>query len=331
MGSITGDQPGASRPSELSKSGRRAVLKRCRVEFRRKNLTTLAAALTYYGALAAVPGLIVLFTILGFFGRSVSRSVAHEVNTVAPGSSGHFVQTLLSQAQSHSAGTGVTAIIGAVIALWSASSYVSSFRQASNTIYEIGEGRPAWKTIPLRFVVTAAAVVLLVLSALFVVVSGSIANVVGNAIGVGHTAVLIWEIVKWPVLFVLAVVLVAILFRSSPNAKLGGVRWITPGGLVAVVAWLIVSGLFAVYVTNVSSYSKNYGPLAGLVVFLVWLWLTNVALLLGVAVNAELERERAMTQGLPEGVRPFVEPRDTRKLGKEDKQALAEAEALRKQ
>jgi membrane protein len=324
------DQPRVRGPGDLPKGSVKAVLKRCRAGARNKNLTTLAAALTYYGVLAAIPGLIVLFTVLGIFGRQIANGVAHEVNSVAPGSSGHFVQTLLTQARSHATGTGILAIVGAVIALWSASSYVSSFRQAANIIYEVPEGRPAWKTVPLRLAVTAAAVVLLVLGAAIVVLSGSVANAIGNALGVGHTVIDIWEIAKWPVLFVLAVTLVAMLFWVSPNAKPTGVRWVTPGGLVAATIWLVASALFAVYVTDFSSYSKDYGPLAGLVIFLVWLWLSNVALLLGLEVNAELDHERAVVMGAPEEVRPFVELRDTRKLSDAEKRAAVEAEELRR-
>jgi membrane protein len=324
------DQPRLRGPGGLPKGSFKAVLKRCRAGARNKNLTTLAAALTYYGVLAAIPGLIVLFTVLGIFGRQIANGVAHEVNAVAPGSSGHFVQTLLTQARSHATGTGILAIVGAVIALWSASSYVSSFRQAANIIYEVPEGRPAWKTVPLRLAVTAAAVVLLVLGAAIVVLSGSIANAIGNALGVGHTVIDIWGIAKWPVLFVLAVTLVAMLFWVSPNAKPTGVRWVTPGGLVAATIWLVASALFAVYVTDFSSYSKDYGPLAGLVIFLVWLWLSNVALLLGLEVNAELDHERAVVMGAPEEARPFVELRDTRKLSDAEKRAAVEAEELRR-
>ena len=215
-------------PTDLPKPSLVAVLKRARVEFRNDNLTTLAAALTYYAVLAAVPGLVVLFTALGWFGKNVTGRVVAQVNAVAPGSSGHFVQTLLSQAQSHKSGTGITAIIGLVIALWSASSYVNGFRQASNVIYGIGEGRPVWKTVPLRIAVTAVAVALLVLCAVIVVVSGSIANEVGNTVGAGHTAVLLWNIAKWPILLVLVSILLAVLFWASPNAKQPGIRWSVP-------------------------------------------------------------------------------------------------------
>ncbi len=316
-------------PTDLPKPSLVAVLKRARVEFRNDNLTTLAAALTYYAVLAAVPGLVVLFTALGWFGKNVTGRVVAQVNAVAPGSSGHFVQTLLSQAQSHKSGTGITAIIGLVIALWSASSYVNGFRQASNVIYGIGEGRPVWKTVPLRIAITAVAVALLVLCAVIVVVSGSIANEVGNAVGAGHTLVLLWNIAKWPILLVLVSILLAVLFWASPNAKQPGIRWVSPGGVIATLGWIAVSALFAVYVTNFSNYNKTYGALAGIVVFLIWLWLSNIALLMGAEVNAELDHAKAIAKGLPEDVRPFAEPRDTRKLDEHDKQAVQQADMLR--
>jgi membrane protein len=316
-------------PTELPETSLTAVLKRSRQEFRNDNLTVLAAALAYYGVLAVVPGLIVLFTLLGLLGKQVTGHLVAQVNKVAPGSSGQFIQTLITQAQSHKSGTGVMAIVGVVIALWSASAYVNAFRKASNVIYAIGEGRPLWKTVGLRLGVTFVAVVLLVLCAVIVVVSGSIANVAGNAMGVGHSAVIAWEIAKWPVLLVLVSVLLAILFWASPNAKQAGVKWVSPGGVIATLVWIVVSALFALYITSFSSYNKNYGPLAGMVIFLVWLWLTNLALLLGAEVNAELEHAKAIAQGLPEDVRPFAEPRDTEKLDEYDKRAVEEADRAR--
>lgn len=327
---VRGSQAEPSGPTDLPKPSLLAVLKRARAEFRNDHLTTLAAALTYYAVLAVIPGLIVLFTALGLFGKSLTGRVVAQVNSVAPGSAGHLVHTLLVQAQGHKSGSGIMAIVGVVIALWSASSYVNAFRQASNVIYGIGEGRPIWKTVPLRLGITTIAVVLLVACGLIVVVSGSIANEVGNAIGAGHTAVLAWNIAKWPVLLILISILLAVLFWASPNAKQAGIRWVSPGGLIATVLWLIFSALFAVYVVEFSSYNKTYGPLAGIVIFLVWLWLSNVAVLLGAEVNAELDHAKAIADGLPEDVRPFAEPRDTRKLDENDQQAVKEAQSRRR-
>ena len=226
-GSEAGGQERVDGPAELPRPSLLAVLKRSQVEFRNDHLTTLAAALTYCGVLAVVPGLVVVFVALGYFGKDITSRVVTQVDKVAPASSGQFVHSLMTQAQSHNTGTGVMAIVGVAIALWSASSYVNGFRQASNVIYGMGEGRPIWKTIPLRLAVTALAIAIMVLCAVIVVVSGSIATAVGNAIGAGHAALLAWSIVKWPILLILVSILLAVLFWASPNAKQAGIRWVS--------------------------------------------------------------------------------------------------------
>ena len=316
-------------PGELSKRSIWAVLRRVRTEFSEDGVTDLAAALTYYGVMAVVPGLIVLVAIIGLTGAN-SQQLMTQVASVAPGSAAKIVQTLIRQAQAHHSGAGIAAIAGLVIALWSASGYVAAFMRAANRVYDIGEGRPIWKTAPIRLGVTLFAVVMLVVMAATVVVTGSVARAVGGAIGVGNAAVTVWDIAKWPVLVVLISVLLAVLFWAAPNARQGGIKWISPGGVIATVAWLIISALFALYVADFSSYNKTYGSLAGVVVFLVWLWLSNVSLLFGLELNAELERERAIARGLPGDVEPFVEPRDTRKLSEEDRRAAERSAAARR-
>ncbi len=315
-------------PADLSKPSLWAVVKRARVEFRDDNVTDLAAALTYYGLMAVVPGLIVLVAVIGLIGAN-SQQLMAQVTSVAPGSAAKVIQTLIRQAQQHHSGAGVAAIAGLVVALWSASGFVAAFIRAANRVYDIGEGRPIWKTAPLRLGLTLFAVVMLVAMAAIVVLTGSVARSVGDALGVGSTAVTIWGIAKWPVLVVLISVLLAVLFWATPNAEQGGIKWISPGGVIATVVWLAISALFALYVADFSSYNRTYGSLAGVVVFLVWLWLTNVSLLFGLEINAELERERAIAQGLPEGVEPFAVPRDTRKMSDEDRQAVEQSSATR--
>ncbi|MFI6868505.1 YihY/virulence factor BrkB family protein [Nocardia sp. NPDC050406] len=322
------DRP--SSPAELSKPSLFAVAKRAAKQFQRDNLTDLAAALTYYGVLSIVPGMIVLVSLLGLLGQDSADELMNQAQQIAPGSSADFVRTLLDQAQSNKSSAGLGAILGLAIALWSASSYVAGFMRASNVIYGIEEGRPIWKTTPIRLGVTILAVVLLVISAVIVVASGPVAQQIGDFLGVGEATLMVWNIGKWPVLFVLVSVLLAILFWASPNAKQGGVKWISPGGVIAVVIWLIISALFALYVANFSSYDKTYGSLAGVVIFLVWLWLTNIALLLGAEINAELDHGKAIAEGLPEHVEPFAEPRDTRKLDDADKEAIRNARAARR-
>ena len=216
-----------------------------------------------------------------------------------------------------------------MIALWSASGYVAAFMRASNAIYDVDEGRPIWKTAPVRLLTTLVLVLMMVVSAIMVVVTGPIATQVGQAIGIGNTAVLIWDIVKWPVLLVVVSLMFSLLYRASPNVKQPGFKWITPGGVIAVVVWLIASGLFALYVSFSGSYNKTYGSLATVIVFLVWLWITNIAILLGAEFNAETQRERAIQAGMPADLEPFAELRDTRKLDEPEKRQAEEAAQVR--
>ncbi|MGK8522678.1 YihY/virulence factor BrkB family protein [Nocardia asteroides] len=323
------DEPDS--PAALSKRSLFAVVKRAGKEFQRDNLTDLAAALTYYAVLSIVPGLIVLVSLLGLLGPNAADELVEQAQQMAPGSSADFVRTLVDQAQANKQGAGWGAILGLAVALWSASGYVAAFMRASNVVYGIGEGRPIWKTTPIRLGVTIVAVILLVVSAAIVVASGPVARQIGDLLGLGATTVTIWNIVKWPVLFVLVSVLLAILFWASPNARQGGIKWISPGGVIAVLIWLVISVLFSVYIANFSSYDKTYGSLAGVVIFLVWLWLTNLALLLGAEINAELDHGKAIAQGLPEDAQPFAVPRDTRKLDDAEKDAIRAAEAARRE
>jgi membrane protein len=207
------------------------------------------------------------------------------------------------------------AVIGIVVGLWSASGYVAAFMRASNAIYDVPEGRPIWKTIPTRLGITIAVLVLLVASALIVVVTGGLARRIGDVIGLGSTAVTVWGIAKWPVLLILVSLMIAILYWASPNAK-QGFRWISPGGLLAVIIWLLASGLFALYVANFGNYNKVYGSLAGVIIFLIWMWISNIAIVLGAAFNAELQRGRAIAAGAPPDAERFAELRDDRKLRK---------------
>jgi len=312
-------------PTDLPSSSLRDEVKRARAEFRRDHLTDLAAGLTYYATLSAVPALIVLVSALGLLGPDTTRQVTEQVQSIAPGSSAELVSNLIGQAQSNRTGAGIGAVIGILVALWSASGYVAAFMRASNVIYDIGEGRPIWKTLPIRIGLTVLAVVVIVVAVIIAVVSGPVAQQVGDAIGVGDTTVLVWNIIKWPILVVIVSVFLAVLFWASPNAKQAGIKWVSPGGGVAVLIWLGASALFALYVAHFASYDKTYGSMAGVVIFLVWLWITNIALLLGAEVNAELEHGKAISEGLPPDVQPFAEARDTRKLDDEETAAVEAA------
>jgi membrane protein len=217
---------------------------------------------------------------------------------------------------------GPVAIIGLLSALWAASGYLGAFIRASNAIYDVEEGRPIWKTIPLRIALTITMMVLLTATALGVVVTGGIADRVGRALGLGSTGVAVWDIVKWPVLALLVSLAIAILFWAAPNVRHPGFRWVTPGSMLAVLVWAAASAGFAIYVANFASYNKVYGSLAGVVVFLVWLWLSNLAIVFGAEFDAELERRRAIAAGHPPDEEPYVQMRDSSRVDPEKDQNL---------
>jgi membrane protein len=302
-------------PTDLSSRSWLGVLKRTVGEFREDNLTDWAAALTYYAVLAIFPALIVLVSVLGLIGESATQPLIDNLGKVAPGPAKDIFTSAIENIQGSKGAAGVFFVIGLLGALWSASGYIAAFMRASNAIYDIEEGRPIWKTLPLRVGLTVLLMVLTAISAVAVTLSGSLAEEAGNVIGVGSTAVDIWNLAKWPVLLLFVSFLFAVLYWAAPNVKQPGFRWITPGGVLAVIGWVIASVAFAFYVSNFGSYNKTYGALAGPIVFLVWLWISNIMILLGAEFNAELERGRAIEGGMrPEDTEPFVEPRDTRKI-----------------
>ena len=302
-------------PTELGRRGWQAALKRTVHEFRDDNLTDRAAALTYYGVLAIFPALIVFVSILQLVGDSATKPLLDELGEVAPGPAQEIFTNALEDLQGNQGAAGVLFIAGLLGALWAASGYVSAFMRASNAIYDIEEGRPIWKTLPVRIGLTLVLLLLLAATTLAVVLTGGLAEHVGNLVGLGDTAVTVWNIAKWPVLLLAVSFMFALLYWAAPNVKQPGFRWVSPGGILAVVGWLIASGAFAFYVSNFGSYNKTYGALGGVIVFLVWLWISNIMILVGAEFNAELERERAIEGGMrPEDKEPFAEPRDTRKM-----------------
>ncbi|GGR78275.1 hypothetical protein GCM10010169_23070 [Micromonospora fulviviridis] len=312
-----GPDEGPDSPTDLPGTGWVATLKRTLREFQDDSLTDWAAALTYYGVLSIFPGMLVLISVLGLLGERATQGVKDTVDQAVPEESVQkIIESAIDQAGASGGLASFAAIIGLVAAFWSASGYVAAFMRASNSIYDVPEGRPIWKTLPIRLGVTAVIGVMLLASAVIVIFTGGLAEQAGNAIGLGSTAVTVWNIAKWPVLLVLVSLMFAILYWASPNARHGGFRWVSPGGILAVVIWLVISGLFALYVGNFASYNKTYGALAGVIIFLVWLWLSNIAILLGAEFDAELERSRAIAAGHPADEEPYVELRDDRKLKK---------------
>jgi len=316
-------------PTDLPKASWVAVLKRAVKQTQADELTDRAAALTYYGVLAIFPGMLVLVSIVGLLGHSTAQTLVDNLGQIAPGSVQSFLKTAVQNAQQQKTAAGILGIVGILLALWSASGYVAAFMRASNRIYSMPEGRPIWTTAPTRLGVTVFTVVCLVAGIVIVVVTGSVATHIGDALGIGNTALVVWEIAKWPVLLLVYVLMLAVLFHAAPNVRQGGIRWISPGAALAVVIWLIASGLFAVYVANFSSYNKTYGSVAAVIIFLVWLWISNLAILLGAEFDAELEHERALHQGVPHDSDLFALPKDTRKLEEDERLAAQRVEAQR--
>jgi membrane protein len=255
-------------------------------------------------------------------GESATQPLIDNLGSVAPGPAKEIVTNAIKNLQGSQGAAGVLFIVGLLAALWSASGYVAAFMRASNAIYDMPEGRPIWKTLPVRVALTLILLFLLAITALAVVITGGLARRIGDLIGLGSTAVTVWDIAKWPVLVIVVSFMFALLYWAAPNVKQAGFRWISPGGFLAVLGWLIASAAFAFYVGNFGSYNKTYGALGGVIVFLVWLWISNIVILLGAEFNAELERGRAIHAGMrPEDKEPFAEPRDTRKMDPEQKPA----------
>ncbi|MFD3809120.1 YihY/virulence factor BrkB family protein [Streptomyces sp. NPDC058619] len=305
------EEQAPDRLAELPKQSWKAVLRGTVKEFKDDELADRAAALTYYGVLALFPALLVLVSLLGIAGESATKQVLDNLQKLAPGSARDVISNAVQQLQGHSGVGSLLAIVGLVVAVWSASGYIAAFIRTSNAVYDMPEGRPVWKVLPLRLALTVTLMVLACASALIVVFSGSLARQVGTALGIGDTALTVWSIAKWPVLVLLVTIMIAILYWAAPNAKGRGFKWVTPGSFLALVIWMAASAGFAFYVANFASYNKTYGTLAGVIIFLVWLWITNLAILLGLEFDAEMVRQRAIAGGLPEDEEPYVEPRDT--------------------
>jgi membrane protein len=303
------DKPGAV-------SGKLPTLKRTFTEFSEDNMTDWAAALTYYGVLALFPALIAFVGIIGFFAdpASATQTITDIVTGLGPQSAADTFAEPIRNVTSSSSASGILAIVGILVALWSASGYVGAFIRASNIIYETPEGRPFWKLRPVQMLVTVIMLILAVLVVLALILTGPVVEAVAGPLGIGDTAVTIWEIAKWPVLVGVVITMIAVLYYGAPNVKQPGFRWITPGSVLAVVVWILASVAFAFYVANFGSYNETYGSLGGVIVFLMWLWITNNAILLGAQLNSELERSRELEAGVPGAERELqAEPRDAPK------------------
>jgi membrane protein len=292
---------GPDAPTELSKRTWWDTLKRTVTEFKDDNCTDWAAALTYYGILALFPAIIALVSITGLVvpKATITRVLTDLVSSIGPSSAVNTFKGPIEQVTGSTRTAGIMLVVSLALALWSASSYVGAFMRAANAIYEREEGRSFVKLRPLQLLVTLILVLLAALVVLSLILTGPIAKSIGDAVGLGGTAVTVWNIAKWPVILVVVMGMLAILYYFAPNAKQPKFHWVTPGSVFAVAVWLIASALFAIYVATFSSYNRTYGALSGVVIFLIWMWISNLAVLFGAELNAEVERGRELQAGVP--------------------------------
>ena len=324
------DPDDAAKPDSLGDLRRdswRYVARRTVREFSKDQCTDLAAALVYYSVLAIFPAAIALLSVVGLVGQAdqTIATVTSILESVGAGAAAEAITPTL-QSLSTSSGAGLAFVLGLLAALWSASGYVSSFGRAMNRVYEIPEGRPFWKLRPLMLLLTLVAVVLAAAVALALVLTGPVAEAVGDVIGLGSVAVTVWDIVKWPVMILAVALIIALLYYATPNVQQPKFRWVSVGAVVAILTWVLASAAFGVYVANFSDYNKTYGTLAGVVVFLLWLWITNLAMLFGAELDAELERARELQAGMPAEESIQLPPRDTTKIDKDEQKRADELE-----
>jgi membrane protein len=288
-------------PTDLGKRSWFGTLRRVVSGFREDKVTDWAAALTYYAVLSIFPAFIALISILGLVvdPQTITRVITDIVAQLGPRSAVDTFTGPIEDISNNQSTAFLGLVVGVAVAIWTASNYVGAFMRASNAIYDREEGRPFWKLRPLQLILTLTLVLMAALVVLALIVSGPVAEAVGSAVGLGDTAVTAWDIAKWPVLLVVVILMLAILYWSAPNAKPAGFRWVSPGSVVAVLLWIVASAGFALYVANFSSYDKTYGTLGGVIVFLVWMWISNIAVLMGAELNAETERARELEAGTP--------------------------------
>src|SRR3954468_17768496 len=298
----TADERKDVAPDDIPKPGWKAVLKRTAKEFSNDNLTDWAAALTYYAVLALFPAMIVLVALVGVFGQypQTTNELLDILRQVGvPTDARNAIKGSMNDVVQSKGGAGALLGFGLLAALWSASGYIGAFMRASNAIFEKPEGRAFYKLRPLQVLVTLAMMLLFGVTLIALVVTGPLAEAIGEKIGLGGTAVTVFNIAKWPVLAFVVSFMLALLYYAAPNARLPKFQWISPGAVVALVVWVVASFGFFLYASHFGSYNKTYGSLGLAITLLVWMWLSNVAILFGQELNAEVERGRELAAGKP--------------------------------
>ena len=328
------DAESPRKPDELSDIHKRSwkyVAKKSFREFTDDHATDLAAALTYYGVLSVFPALLAFVSLVGIFGdpEKTTNALLRLGGGFVPEDTQTAIRDLL-QNLTQSGASGFALLLGILIALWSASAYVGAFSRAMNTIYEIDEGRPFWKLRPMMLIVTLITIVVAVVAAVLVATGGPVARQIGDLLGLGDTFVAVWDVLRWVLLAVIAIALIAVLYYATPNVKQPKFRWMSVGALIALIVWAIASVAFGIYAANFASYNETYGSIGGVIVFLLWVWISNLALLFGAEVDAELERGRQLQAGIAAEEELQLPPRDTRKSEKAAEKREADIEEGRR-
>jgi membrane protein len=320
-------------PTDLTKPSLIFVLRKTAREFGQDQCTDLAAALTYYAVMSLFPAVLVVVSLLGVLGQGQKTidSVLEIASGLVPASAMDLLRDPITQLV-NSPSAGVALIIGVLGAVWSASGYIGAFGRAMNRIYEVEEGRPVWKLRPVQLILTLVGLVMVVAVVLMLAISGPVAQAIGDVVGLGNAAVTAWSILRWPVILLLVILAVAVLYYVTPNVQQPKFKWISIGAGVAIVVWALASVGFGIYVSNFSSYNKTYGAVGGVIVFLLWLWITNVALLFGAELDAELERGRQLQAGMPAERELQLPPKDdhnVRKAEAAEEKDIKQGEQLR--
>ena len=296
-------RPRPQRFRDLPRGAWPRIAKRTFDHYRSDGVSNLAAALTYRSVLSVFPGLIALVALLGVLGEypSTFNAVLNIIGGFAPRSTVSTVAEPVRKIITTDKGSA-GALLGAGLAgaMWGASGYVGTLSWASNVIWEARRGRSWYRQWPFNLVVTAFTLALLTLILTALVLTGPVATSVGDHFGIGSTTVTVWGVAKWPVIVAVVMMLVTVLYFIAPNVRPPGGRWLAPGATFAVFVWVVITLLFGVYIAHFGNYDKTYGSLATIITFLVWVWLTNIAMLLGIVLNSEIERERQLA----------VDPRD---------------------
>ena len=320
-------------PPDLHKRSWLYTSKMALAEFKRDQCSDLAAALTFYSVAAVFPAFIVLAALVGLIGESerTANALLGLIEDLGQQDAADQLRGPITElAQSH--GAGLALVIGTLLALWSASAYVGAFGRAMNRIYEIDEGRPVWKLRPLNILVSLIVIVGAAMLLLSATLTGGLADQIHRRLGLADWTLSVWSYAKWPLMLAIVAMIVAVLYYATPNVQQPRFRWMSVGALLAIVLWVVGSIGFGFYVGTFGNYDRTYGSLAGTIILLLWLWLTNSALLFGAEFDAELERARELEAGIPAEEMLQLPPRDTTVSDKAARQLaenVAEGRSLR--